>query len=106
MRPASLRAKLLLAIRNDQKKEREMASTSKWLHIHVFDLKTGESKANVKIPTSLAKFGMKMAEKYAPESVEGVEMDEIFAAVKEGSEGKLVDVEDEEKGERVEIYVE
>ena len=33
-------------------------------------------------------------------------MNEILAAAKSSCEGKLVDVEDEEKGERVEIYVE
>ncbi len=81
-------------------------SNGKWLLIRVTDLKTGASKANVKIPVSLASFGLKMATKYAPESIEGLDMDEIIAAAKNGGEGKLVDVEDEEKGEKVEISVE
>jgi len=72
----------------------------------VTDLKTGKSKTNVKIPASLADFGMKMAAKYAPDSVEGLDMNQIIATMKSGGEGKLVDVEDEEKGEHVEIFVE
>ncbi len=83
-----------------------MSDSAKWLRIRVTDLSTGKSKANVKIPASLANFGMKMAVKFAPDSVEGLDMNEIMAAVKNGGEGKLVDVEDEDKGERVEIYVE
>ncbi len=83
-----------------------MSDSAKWLLIRVIDLNTGKSKANVKIPASLANFGMKMAARFAPDSVEGLDMNEIMAAVKNGGEGKLVDVEDEEKGERVEIYVE
>lgn len=83
-----------------------MSNSGKWLRIRVTDLNTGKSKANVKVPASLATFGMKMAAKYAPESIEGLDMDEIFAAVKSSGEEKLVDVEDEEKGERVEVFVE
>jgi len=83
-----------------------MSTSGKWLLIRVTDLATGDKKANVKIPVSLANFGMKMAAKYAPESIEGLDMEEIIAAAKNGGEGKLVDVEDPEKGEHVEIFVE
>ena len=83
-----------------------MSNSSKWLRILVTDLKTGKSKANVRIPASLADFGMKMAARFTPTGMEGLNMDQIFAAVKSGGEGKLVDVEDEEKGEHVEIFVE
>jgi len=83
-----------------------MSNSSKWFRVRVTDLKTGKSKTNVKIPASLADFGMKMAAKYAPDSVEGLDMNQIIATMKSGGEGKLVDVEDEEKGEHVEIFVE
>ncbi len=83
-----------------------MSDSAKWLLIRVTDMKTGKSKANVKIPASLANFGLKMAAKYAPDSVEGLDFDEIMAVVKNGGEGKLVDVEDEDRGEHVEIFVE
>ncbi len=83
-----------------------MSNSGKWFRVRVTDLKTGKSKANVKIPVSLANFGMKMAAKYAPESLEGLDMEQILAAMKSGGEEKMVDVEDEEKGEHVEIFVE
>lgn len=38
--------------------------------------------------------------------IEGIDFNEILQMIKAGEEGKLVDVTDEEKSEKVEIYVE
>jgi hypothetical protein len=81
-------------------------NSSIWLIVRETDLKTGNSKANVKIPANLADFRMKIAAKFMPGGVEGLNMNVIMAAVKSGGEEKLVDVFDEEKGEQVEIFVE
>ena len=83
-----------------------MSNSGKWFRVRVTDLKTGKSKTNVKIPANLAEFGMKMAAKFAPADVAGLDWDQILAAIQAGGEGKMVDVEDEEKGEHVEIFVE
>ncbi|HSL45449.1 MAG TPA: hypothetical protein VK897_18590 [Anaerolineales bacterium] len=83
-----------------------MSNSGNWLRVRVTDLRTGESKANVKIPVSLADFGMKMAARFAPSAMDDLDMNEIIAAMKNGGEEKLVDVEDEEKGEHVEIFIE
>ena len=83
-----------------------MSNSGKWFRVRVTDLRTGKSKANVKIPVSLADFGMKMAARFAPAAVEDLDMNQLIAAMKSGGEEKLVDVEDEEKGEHVEIFVE
>ena len=83
-----------------------MSNSGKWLRVRVTDLRTGESKTNVKIPVSLADFGMKMAAKFAPSAIDDLDMNEIIAAMKNGGEEKLVDVEDEETGEHVEIFIE
>jgi hypothetical protein len=83
-----------------------MLNSSNWLLIQVTDLKTGNKKANVKIPASLANFGMKMAAKFVPGGFEGLDMDQLVAAMKSGDERKLVDIVDEEKEEHVEIFVE
>jgi len=88
------------------KKEIEMLNSSKWFRVRVTDLRTGKSKANVKIPVSLADFGMKMAAKYAPGSIGDMDMDQILAAMESCGEKMLVDVEDEEKGELVEVFLE
>jgi hypothetical protein len=47
-----------------------------------------------------------MGSKFAPEEMAGIDVDEVIEAIKNGAEGKIVDVEDHEDGERVEIYVE
>lgn len=83
-----------------------MSNSVKWLRVRVTDLRTGESKANVKVPVSLANFGMKMAARFSPAGVEDLDMNQILAAMKSGGEEKLVDIEDEEKGEHVEIFIE
>ncbi len=82
------------------------ATAGRWFRVRVTDLKTGKSKANVKIPASLADFGMKMAARFAPADLQGLDMNQLMAAMKNGGEGKLVDVEDEEKGEHVEVFIE
>ncbi len=83
-----------------------MTNSVKWLRIRVSDLQTGKSKANVRIPASLANFGMKMAAKYAHESLEGLDINQLMATLKDGSDDLLVNVEDDEKSERVEIFME
>jgi hypothetical protein len=49
---------------------------------------------------------MKMAAKFAPADVAGLDWDQLLAAINAGGEGKMVDVEDEEKGQHVEIFIE
>ena len=83
-----------------------MLKTGKWLRIRVTDMNTGKSKANVSVPASLANFGMKMAAKFAPEEIEGLDMEQLLAEIESKGETKLLDIEDEEKGEHVEIFVE
>jgi hypothetical protein len=83
-----------------------MLNSVKWFRIRVSDLRTGESKANVKIPAGLADFGLKMAARFAPESVAGLDMNDLMEAMKSCEGGLMVDVEDEEKGEHVEVFVE
>jgi hypothetical protein len=60
----------------------------------------------VNIPLSLVDIGLKMGAKFSPVGLEGLDMNQIMAAVKSGGQGKIVDVEDEEDGEHVEVYIE
>ncbi len=81
-------------------------TSNRWLRVRVTDLKTGRGKVNVHVPLGLVEFGMKMGAKYAPAEVEGLDMNQILAAVQAGGEGKVVDVEDEENGKHVEVFIE
>jgi hypothetical protein len=54
---------------------------------------------------SLVKAGIKMGARFAPD-MEELDWNELVIAIQEGASGKIVEVEDEEDGERVEVYVE
>jgi hypothetical protein len=104
-------AKLLGALgesdRGDSKGPQPSPSTSgKWFRVRVTDLKSGKRKVNVNIPLGLVDVGMKMGAKFAPAGLAGLDMQQIIAAIKSGGEGKIVDVEDEEDGEHVEVFIE
>ncbi len=76
----------------------------KWLRVRVTDMRTGRQKVNVNVPISLVSIGARIGAKFgAPVPVD---MDEIIAAVRSGAQGKLIDVQDNEDGEHVEIFVE
>lgn len=77
----------------------------RWLRVRVTDLGTGKSKVNMNIPMTLVSVGMKMGARFVPDA-QGVNYEELAAAIQSGAQGRVVDVEDEESGERVEIFVE
>jgi hypothetical protein len=76
----------------------------KWLHIRVSDLKSGRRKVSVNIPLRLVDIGVKIGGGFAPELKE-IDWAEISTMLAEGEQGTLVEVEDEEDGEHVHIYV-
>lgn len=102
-------AQLLEAMRGEggpQKPEEQPSATAKtprWLRIRVTDVKTGQQKVNVNMPWSLVGVGAKMGARFAPGEID---QDALLAAIEAGAEGKIIDVIDEEDGERVEINVE
>jgi len=81
------------------------SSNPRWFRVRVTDTISGRNKVNVNIPVGLVNVGLKMGARFAPD-VEGVNFDEIMEAIRSGQQGKIIDVEDEESGERVEIFVE
>src|SRR5512139_3462305 len=91
-------AKLLAALsagsKTDVAKREASGPSPKQFRVRVTDLASGRNQVNM---------GIKMGARFAPD-VEGIDFDEVVAAIKSGSQGKIVDVVDEEDGERVEIY--
>lgn len=103
-------AKLLAALEPSQaKKEARMSSGGpsepRWFRVRVTDLETGRNKVTVNLPMSLVDVGTRMGARFAPE-LEAMDLGDIIAQIKSGAQGKIVEVEDIEDGERVEIYVE
>ena len=81
------------------------ASDPRWFRVRVTDVHTGKNKVNVNIPMGLVNVGMRMGARFAP-NVEGVNYEEVMTAIRSGQSGKVLDVTDNEAGERVEIFVE
>jgi len=81
------------------------ASAPRWFRVRVTDVNTGRNKVNINIPMGLVNVGIKMGARFAPE-IEGEQLENILDAVRSGQHGKVMDITDEEDGERVEIFVE
>jgi hypothetical protein len=102
-------AKLLAALESEKKRDPRSTmtgpSTPRWVRVRVTDLETGRSKVNVNLPISLVEVGTRVGARFAPE-LEAMNITDIIEQIKSGAQGKIVEVEDIEDGERVEIYVE
>jgi len=66
---------------------------------------TGKTKVNVNLPMGLVDMGLRFGAQFAPDLAD-FNMDELMAAIEEGAQGKILEVEDAEDGERVEIFIE
>jgi hypothetical protein len=104
-------ARLLAALKSSSS-ERSIPSTKtddafrgRWLRVRVFNQATGKPKVNVNLPLGLVGVGLRLGARFAPE-LSDFDIDELMAAIDEGAQGKILEVEDAEDGERVEIYVE
>lgn len=94
--------------KNDRSQTKEPArgaNNPRWFRVRVTETSTGRNKINVNIPMGLVHVGIKMGARFAPE-VEGVEYEQIMQAIRTGQQGKILDVMNDEEGERVEIFVE
>ncbi len=102
-------ARLLAALEPARRKEGRMVadapSAPRWFRVRVTDLETGKNKVNVNLPMSLVDVGTRMGARFAPE-LEDLDFNDIIEQIKSGAQGKIIEVEDAEGGERVEIYVE
>jgi hypothetical protein len=102
-------AELLRALEQDsaarQAEPLKGASAPRWFRVRITDMASGKNKVSVNIPIGLVSVGKKMGARFAP-NMEGIHFEELIDMVKGGAQGKVVDVIDNEQGERVEIFVE
>lgn len=84
-------------------------TSAKWLKIKVYT-EDGKVKKNIRLPISLMQMGLKIGKKFdsklADADLTAFNMEEIMELVKQGAEGKIIDVYDEEGKTKVEISVE
>jgi hypothetical protein len=78
---------------------------ARFLRVRVTDLTSGTAKVNVTVPVGLVGVGLRMAERFAPDS-EGLDREKLERLIASGATGKVVEVVDDADGERVEVYVE
>lgn len=97
-------ARLLEALEGKDEEARRPATKARWLRVRVTDLETGRNKVNINLPMGLMDVGAKIGAKFAAPA--DFDIEELVSSIRSGAQGKIVDVEDLEDGERVEIYVE
>lgn len=81
------------------------ASPARWFRVRITDVASGKNKVNVNIPMGLVNVGMKMGARFAPD-IDGVNYEDLMASIRSGKQGKVVDITDDDDGERIEIFVE
>lgn len=83
---------------------------AKWIRVRVLDLDTGKAKVNVNLPIALIDVALNIGMKFVPQDelgqVNGLDIQQLLDAIKQGAVGKLVEVEEEDEGIRVEVIVE
>jgi len=76
----------------------------RWLRIRVTNLATQAPRVNVNLPLGVVNAGLRIGQRYAPE-LQGVDWDNLLNEIRQGANGKLVDVEDLDDNQHVEIFV-
>lgn len=99
-------AQLLAALNKGSRRQASAGEAdTRWLRVRVTDLRSGRPAVNVNLPLSLVNVGLRVGARFVPD-VEGIDLTSVASALHQGVTGKIMDVVDEEEGQRVEIYVE
>lgn len=81
---------------------------AKWLRVKVLSTENGiKTKVNVNVPIALVETGLKIGKHFNKDmeaSMNDLNFNEIMDMIKNGAEGKIVEVESE-NGDIVEVYV-
>lgn len=100
-------ARLLSAL-NKQKKHQSTLREGdpRWLRVRVVNLHTGKEEVRVNLPISLVNVGLKMGARFIPDAEQDSVMEDLAQALSQGMTGKIVDVIDDNEGQRVEVFLE
>jgi len=83
------------------------APAAGFLRIEVME--SGRKKASIRIPATLVNLAVGLGQKFWPgqmKDMEGLDLQAILDAVRQGGKGKILEVEEPEKQQRVEISLE
>lgn len=85
------------------------SGNAKWLRVKVLSTENGvKTKVNVNVPVALVETGLKIGKRFdknVEDSLKDIDLKEILEMIKNGAEGKIVEVESD-NGDIVEVYVE
>lgn len=99
-------ARLLAALSKAEKRRSAgNLGEGRWLRVRVTDVESGKTSVNVNLPISLVNVGLRMGARFVPE-MEGMSTSELDEAIRQGVTGKIIDLVDEQEGQRVEVYLE
>ena len=76
-----------------------------WLRVRINDLDSGRSKVSVNIPLGLMKAGLQLGHSFAP-GLGDVDWHHFSETLTKDGGGLLVEVQDEDDGEHVRIFIE
>jgi hypothetical protein len=98
-------ARLLKALGDSSTSRVPGEGMTRWFRVHVTNIPSGRTKVNVNLPLSLVKTGIKMGARFSP-NVDELDWNDLIAAIQEGASGKIFEFENQEAGEKIEIFVE
>jgi polyhydroxyalkanoate synthesis regulator phasin len=98
--------RLLQALKSHQEQEPDTRTTaSQWVRFRVTNSTTGRRKFSANIPMQLVDVALKIARRFAPE-LDKEDIDDLQITLRTGIQGKVFELQDQESGELVEIFVE
>lgn len=77
----------------------------RYVRVRVTDTESGKTRVNVRLPVSVVSAGLKMGARFSPE-IDGLDMGQLMGYIRTGETGQVIDIYDDEDGERVEVFVE
>jgi hypothetical protein len=77
----------------------------RWIRVLVTDVDSGKTRVNVRLPVNLVSTGVKMGAHLSADMQE-LNMQKINDYVKRGVTGQVMEVVDEDEGEKLSIYLE
>ncbi len=99
-------SQLLKALGKQERRRVPLAEgDARWLRVRITDLDSNRASVNVNLPINLVNVGLKMGARFIPE-FEGLDLEKLGEALRQGLTGKIADVVDEEDGQHFEVYIE
>jgi len=98
-------AKLLAALKTAGARASDEMPPAKWLRVRVTNTRSGKTNVHVTLPLNLVDLALRMAERFVPPS-QDLDLAEIKQQLHSGYRGRILEVMDDEEGQRVEIFLE